>query len=122
MEMEGQQALGTVGLLDEDCHLGECNLKDLKDTSGIKKTCLLAPGNQGCMGGLQAGSTTKTDDCSRINHQLRGCLLHSKQQLYVCVAMLTQVKVLEGYLPSLVVPTAMLFGLVPLAYEDFYYG
>ncbi len=38
MEIEGQQALGTVGLLDEDCHLGECNLGDLKDTSEIKET------------------------------------------------------------------------------------
>jgi hypothetical protein len=38
MEIEGQQALGTVGLLDEDCHLGECNLGDLEDTSGIKET------------------------------------------------------------------------------------
>ncbi len=37
MEIEGQQALGTVGLLDEDCHLGECNLGDLEDTSGIKE-------------------------------------------------------------------------------------
>jgi hypothetical protein len=38
MEIEGQQALGTVGLLNEDCHLGECNLGDLEDTSGIKET------------------------------------------------------------------------------------
>ncbi len=38
MEIEWQQALETVGLLDEDCHLGEWNLGDLKDTSGIKET------------------------------------------------------------------------------------
>ncbi len=38
MEIDKQQALGTAGLLDEDCHLGEFNLGDLKDTSGIKKT------------------------------------------------------------------------------------
>ena len=38
METEEQQALGTKGLLDEDCHLGECNLGDLEDTSGIKET------------------------------------------------------------------------------------
>jgi len=38
MEIEEQQALGTDGLLDEDCHLGECNLGDLEDTSGIKET------------------------------------------------------------------------------------
>jgi hypothetical protein len=50
METEGQQALGTVGLLEEDCHLGECNLGDLEDTSGIKET-LLAPCNQGRTGG-----------------------------------------------------------------------
>jgi hypothetical protein len=39
MEIEEQQAcLGTAGLLDEDCHLGECNLGDLEDTLGIKET------------------------------------------------------------------------------------
>jgi hypothetical protein len=38
MEIEEQQAMGTTGLLDEDCHLGECNLGDLEDTSGIKET------------------------------------------------------------------------------------
>jgi hypothetical protein len=38
MQIEERQALGTAGLLDEDCHLGECNLGDLKDTSGIKET------------------------------------------------------------------------------------
>jgi hypothetical protein len=37
-EIEEQQALGLDGLLDEDCHLGECNLGDLKDTSGITET------------------------------------------------------------------------------------
>ena len=26
------------GLLDEDCHLGECNLGDLEDTSRIMET------------------------------------------------------------------------------------
>jgi len=38
MEIEEQQALGMAGLLDEDCHLGECNLGDLKDTLGMKET------------------------------------------------------------------------------------
>jgi hypothetical protein len=38
MEIEEQQALGSDGLLDEDCHLGECNLGDLEDTSGITET------------------------------------------------------------------------------------
>ena len=38
MEIEEQQALGTEGLMEEDCHLGECNLGDLEDTSGIKET------------------------------------------------------------------------------------
>jgi hypothetical protein len=38
MEIEEQQALGSEGLMDEDCHLGECNLGDLEDTSGIKET------------------------------------------------------------------------------------
>ena len=38
MEIEEQQALGTAGLLDEDCHLGECNLGDLEDTPGIQET------------------------------------------------------------------------------------
>ncbi len=32
MEIEEQQVLGSEGLLDEDCHLGECNLGDLEDT------------------------------------------------------------------------------------------
>jgi hypothetical protein len=38
MEIEEQQALGTSGLLDVDCHLGACNLGDLKAISGIKGT------------------------------------------------------------------------------------
>ncbi len=38
VEIEDQQTLGTAGLLDEDCHLGECNLRDLEDTLGIKET------------------------------------------------------------------------------------
>ena len=38
MEIEEQQALGTAGLLDVDCHLGACNLGDLEDTSVIKET------------------------------------------------------------------------------------
>ncbi len=38
MEIEEQQALGIAGLLDEDYHLGECNLGILKDTLGIKET------------------------------------------------------------------------------------
>ena len=38
MEIEEQQALGSEGLMDEDCHLGECNLGDLEDTSGITET------------------------------------------------------------------------------------
>ncbi len=37
-EIEEQQALGSDGLLDEDCLLGECNLGDLKDTPGITET------------------------------------------------------------------------------------
>ncbi len=37
-EIGEQQALGSDGLLDEDCHLGECNLGDLEDTSGITET------------------------------------------------------------------------------------
>jgi hypothetical protein len=38
MEIEEQQALGTAGLLDEDCHLEACNLGDLEAISGIKGT------------------------------------------------------------------------------------
>ena len=39
MEIECQQELGTEGLLDDDCYLGECNLGDLEDdTSGIRET------------------------------------------------------------------------------------
>jgi hypothetical protein len=38
MEIEKQQALGLEGILDEDCHLGQCNLWDLGDTLGIKET------------------------------------------------------------------------------------
>ena len=38
MEIEEQQALGSEGLMEEDCHLGECNLGDLEDTSGITET------------------------------------------------------------------------------------
>jgi hypothetical protein len=37
-EIECQQELGMEGLLDEDCYLAECNLGDLEDTSGIRKT------------------------------------------------------------------------------------
>ena len=38
LEIEQQQELGTAGLLDEDCHLAECNLGDLEDSSGAKET------------------------------------------------------------------------------------
>jgi hypothetical protein len=38
LEIEEKQATGLEGLLDEDCHLGECNLGDLEDTSGIMET------------------------------------------------------------------------------------
>ena len=62
MNIEGQQDLGTVGLLDEDCHLGECKLGDLEDTYLGDKRKILASGNQGREGGEQAGGTTKADD------------------------------------------------------------
>jgi hypothetical protein len=38
LEIEWQQELGTAGPLDEDCHLAECNLGDLEDSSGAKET------------------------------------------------------------------------------------
>ncbi len=38
LEIERQQELGTDGLLDEDCHLAECNLEDLEVCSGEKET------------------------------------------------------------------------------------
>ncbi len=38
MKIEEQQVLGSERLLDEDCHLGERNLGDLKDTLGITET------------------------------------------------------------------------------------
>ena len=38
MEIERQQELGTEGLLEEDCYLAECNLRDLEETSGISET------------------------------------------------------------------------------------
>ncbi len=38
LEIERQQELGTTWLLDEDCHLAECNLGDLEDSSGAKET------------------------------------------------------------------------------------
>ncbi len=38
MEIEEQQTLGAEGLLEEDYSLGECNLEDLKDTSGLTET------------------------------------------------------------------------------------
>ena len=41
LEIEQQQELGTAGLLDKDCHLAECNLGDLEDSSGAKETCWL---------------------------------------------------------------------------------
>ncbi len=41
MEIKEQQALGLAGLMDEDCHLGEWNLQDLDDTSGVREICLL---------------------------------------------------------------------------------
>ncbi len=35
LEIVAQQAMGLEGLLNENCHLGECNLGDLEDTLGI---------------------------------------------------------------------------------------
>jgi hypothetical protein len=37
LEIEQQQELGTAGLLDEDCHLAECNLGDLEDPQGQRR-------------------------------------------------------------------------------------
>ena len=59
MEIEEQQALWSDGLLDEDCHLGECNLGDLKHLGNQRN--LLAIGDQGRSGGRQVGGTTDTD-------------------------------------------------------------
>jgi hypothetical protein len=120
MEIEKQQALGTAGLLDEDCYLGECNLGDLEDTSGIMETYwLLAIKADRRQVGWRYynGRQLQLHPPQRDRH-----LLYSKQQLYGCKAIRTQVKVLEGDSPYPVVPTAMLFGLVPSAYGDSYYG
>ncbi len=38
LEIEEQQAMGLEGMLDENCHMGECNLGDLEDTLGITET------------------------------------------------------------------------------------
>jgi hypothetical protein len=38
LEIERQKELGTAGLFDKDCHLAECNLGDLEDSSGAKET------------------------------------------------------------------------------------
>ncbi len=38
LEIEQQQELGTAGLLDEDCHLAECNLGNLESQSGERET------------------------------------------------------------------------------------
>ncbi len=38
LEIKWQQELGTAGLLDKDCHLTECNLVDLEDSSGAMET------------------------------------------------------------------------------------
>jgi hypothetical protein len=51
MEIEEQQALGSDGLLKEDCHLGECNLGDLEDTSRINETYWLLAIKAACVAG-----------------------------------------------------------------------
>jgi hypothetical protein len=38
MEIEQQRELGMEGLLEEDCYLAECNLRDLKENLGIRET------------------------------------------------------------------------------------
>ena len=38
LEIKRQQELGTAGVLDKDCHLAECNLRDLEDSSGATET------------------------------------------------------------------------------------
>ena len=58
MEIEHQQELGMEGLLEEDCYLAECNLGDLKDTSGILETywllAILAAREAGRLKGIGA--------------------------------------------------------------------
>jgi hypothetical protein len=62
------------------------------------------------------------DGHSCTHHLEMGKVSQYTTVVWVCVAVRTQEKVLEGKKPSPVVPTATLFGPLPLAYEDSYYG
>ena len=81
MEIERQQELGTEGLLDDDCYLAECNLGDLEDTSSIRETYWLLA--------IQAAREASRLEGIRTSQS-------QKQQLYGCIAICTQAKVLEG--------------------------
>ena len=67
LEIERQQELGTAGLLEEDCHLAECNLGDLETCSGERETYWLlatkAAREAGCLlaepGGRQSAAQDK---------------------------------------------------------------
>jgi hypothetical protein len=119
MEIEAQQALRTAGLLDEDCHLGKCNLGDLKDTLGIKETYWLlaikAAWEQISLR-YYNGRRLKSHPPHRDGH-----LLFSKQHMYGCKAIRTQVNGLRRDLPSRS-SNCDIVCLVPLVYEDSYYG
>ncbi len=120
IEIEKHQVLGSEGLLDEDCYL--CNLGDLEDTSRIAETSWLLAIKAAWEAGRLKALRTQMVAVAPTTSTWRWALFQNKQQLYGCIAIHTQVKVLEGEKPSPVIPTAMLSGPVTLAYEDSYYG
>ena len=73
-------------------------------------------------GGRQLGcwrGTTDSDSCSWPNHYIkRNGHLFNIQQLYGCIAIHTQVKVLEREKSFPMVLTVMLFGPVPLVLKS----
>jgi hypothetical protein len=80
MEIEEQEALGSDGLLDEDCYLGECNLGDLEDTSGIKETYWLFAIKAAWEAGRLEALWTQANSVWTTTY--RRSLISSKQQLY----------------------------------------
>jgi hypothetical protein len=84
LKIKRQQELGNDGLLEEDCYLIECNLGDLEETSGIKKTYWILAIKAALEAGRPKGIQTQTVVAGQTTTQRDGHYL--KQQLYGCIA------------------------------------
>jgi hypothetical protein len=111
--------MGDGGLLERDHWMLEVNLGDMETTTGEQEKYWVVVISTG------GGSTCRANDarsyCQRWALTFLTCVNPCTYRVgWLLVANLTKDLILEGKLPSLVVLTAALFVMKPLAYEDSY--